>query len=401
MCKQLMCGTLLVLAMGLAAGSVRAGVSYADPAGGWAYIYTGDQCLTPFAACLDGTWNHNDAAAGGSDAWDGSAPGQMGAAGAAPAPGGAGIFKDGAYELSADSGSRRPPQRPGRWLGRSRQPEDHLHARYQQGSGQSDHDRRRRRHPELSARIPTTPPLDPLYPANGGPLPWVTSGYNIHDDGYAAFCIKQGRTGMGIVSFSLAMDTDEGDISGSGLTMNKSVGTAISANVDSYDAGGTENTLTGFDPTKWREFWIQIVKDTSGGGTHKVTIWMDGDTANPKIFHVTAGTKHEAAYDSWGGYLAMSIGRTGIAGSQDVDFFAYKAGLHVPLPARDLALAWDPTPADKKSDTLVDSGAELDGRRVRHQARRVSRDRCRRRGPGHRRRPEGRPGQPRPKRDHV
>src|SRR5512147_2184937 len=95
MCRQLMCGTLLVLAMGLAASSARAGVSYADPAGGWAYIYTGDQCLTPFAACLDGTWNHNDAAAGGSDAWDGSAPGQMGAAGAKPSPGGAGIFQDG------------------------------------------------------------------------------------------------------------------------------------------------------------------------------------------------------------------------------------------------------------------------------------------------------------------
>lgn len=95
MCKQLMCGTLLVLAVGLAGGSARAGVSFADPAGGWNYIYTGDQCLTPFAACLDGTWNHNDAAAGGSDAWDGSAPGQMGAAGAKPSPGGAGIFKDG------------------------------------------------------------------------------------------------------------------------------------------------------------------------------------------------------------------------------------------------------------------------------------------------------------------
>ena len=88
---------------------------------------------------------------------------------------------------------------------------------------------------------------------------------------------SKGRSGSGIISFSLAMDTDEGDISGNGLTMNKRNGTAISANVDSYDAGGTENTLTGFDPTQWHEFWIQIVKDTSGGGTHKVTIWMDGD----------------------------------------------------------------------------------------------------------------------------
>jgi len=355
MCRQLMCGTLLVVAMGLAGGSAQAGVSYADPAGGWAYIYTGDQCLTPFAACLDGKWNHNDAAAGGSDAWDGSAPGQTGAAGASPAPGGAGIFKDGDASFLRIQDPGDPRSAPGGgWADPGNRKITLTHdisnevakptTIVDDGVTLS-----------FRARIPTTPPLDPLYPANGGPLPWVTAGYNIHDDGYGAFCIKQGRTGMGIVSFSLAVDTDEGDISGNGLTMNKRVGTAISANVDSYDAGGTENTLTGFDPTKWHEFWIQVVKDTSGGGTHKVTIWMDGDVANPKIFHVTAGTKHEGAYDSWGGYLAMSLGRTGIAGSQDVDFFAYKAGLHAPLPARDLALAWQPVPGDKKTDVLVDT----------------------------------------------
>jgi hypothetical protein len=355
MSKRLICGLLLVLAMGLTGGSARAGVTYADPAGGWTYVYTGDQCLTPFAACLDGTWNHNDAAAGGSPAWDGSAPGQMGAAGAKPSPGGAGIFQDGDTSFLRIQDPGDPRSAPGGgWADPGNRKITFTHdissevanptTIVDDGVTLS-----------FRARIPTTPPLDPLYPANGGPSTWVTTGYNIHDDGYAAFCIKQGRTGMGIVSFSLAMDGDEGDISGNGLTMNKRVGTAISANVDSYDAGGTENTLTGFDPTKWHEFWIQIVKDTSGGGTHKVTIWMDGDTANPKIFHVTAGTKHEGAYDSWGGYLAMSLGRTGIAGSQDVDFFAYKAGLHVPLPARDLALAWGPTPSDKKSDTLVDS----------------------------------------------
>jgi hypothetical protein len=355
MCKQLVCGSFLVLAMGLAASSARAGVSFADPAGDWTYIYTGDQCLTPFAACLDGTWNNNDAAAGGSDAWDGSAPGQMGAAGAAPAPGGAGIFQDGDTSFLRIQECGDPRSAPGGgWADPGNRKITFTHDISKEVANPTtivDDGVTL----SFRARIPTTPPLDPLYPANGGPSPWVTAGYNIHDDGYGAFCVKQGRTGLGIVSFSLAMDGDEGDISGNGLTMNKRVGTAISANVDSYDAGGTENTLTGFDPTKWHEFWIQIVKDTSGGGTHKVTVWMDGDVANPKIFHVTAGTKHEGTYDSWSGYLAMSLGRTGIAGSQDVDFFAYKAGLHAPLPARDLALAWQPAPGDKKADVLVDT----------------------------------------------
>ena len=68
--------------------------------------------------------------------------------------------------------------------------------------------------------------------------------------------------------------------------------------------------------------------DTSGGGTHKVTIWKDGNTGNPDgVFHVTAGTKDE--YD-FNGYLVMSLGRTAIGGAQDVDFFAYKPGLISP-----------------------------------------------------------------------
>jgi hypothetical protein len=279
----------------------------------------------------------------------------MGAAGAAPAPGGAGIFTDGSTSFLRIQDCGDPRSAPGGgWADPGNRKLTFTHnissevpnaaTIVDDGVTLS-----------LRARIPTTPPLDPLYPANGGPSTWVTTGYNVHDDGYSTFCIKQGRTGLGIVSFSLAMNGDEGDIAGDGLTMNKRVGTAISANVDSYDAGGTENTLTGFDPTQWHEFWIQIVKDTSGGGTHRVTIWRDGDAANPKTFHVTAGTKHEGAYDSWSGYLAMSLGRTAIAGSQDVDFFAYKAGLHDPQPARDKALAWDPSPADKKTDVPVDT----------------------------------------------
>ncbi len=335
----------------VSAGTAQGGVSYGDPAGGWTYIYTGDQCLTPFAACLDGKWNHNDAAAGGSDAWDGSAPGQMGAAGSPPAPGGAGIFKDGDTSFLRIQDPGDPRSAPGGgWADPGNRKITFTHnitsevpkptTILDDGVTLS-----------FRARIPTTPPLDPLYPANGGPLPWVTAGYNIHDDGYGAFGIKQGTSGLGCICFSLAMDTDEGNISGNGLTMNKRNGTTVSANVDSYDSGGTENTLTGFDPTQWHEFWIQIVKDTSGGGTHKVTIWMDGDTANPKTFHVTAGTKSEDM-GGWSGYLVMSLGRTGIAGAQDVDFFAYKVGLQDPAAARDPALAWAPSPGHNKTDVL-------------------------------------------------
>jgi hypothetical protein len=339
----------------LAAGTAQAGVSFADPAGGWTYLYTGDQCATQFDACLDGKWHHYDAAAGGSDAWDGSAPGQMGAAGVKPSPGGAGIFKDGDISFLRIQDPGDPRAAPGGgWADPGNRKITFMHnittevakptTILDDGVTLT-----------FRARIPTTPPLDPLYPANGGPNTWVTAGYNIHDDGYGAFGIKQGTSGLGCICFSLAMDTDVGDISGNGLTMNKRNGTAASANVDSEDSGGTENTLTGFDPTQWHEFWIQIVKDTSGGGTHKVIIWRDGDLANPRTFHVTAGTKSEDAGGGWSGYLVMSLGKTALAGSQDVDFFGYKPGLVAPVVARDFALAWNPSPADKKTDVLADT----------------------------------------------
>jgi len=356
--RKLILGVSLVLVMGLAAATAQAGVSYADPVGGWAYVYTGDLCATQFDAALDGKWHHYDAGSGGSDAWDGTAPGQMGAAPTKPSPGGAGIFTDAGTTFLRIQDCGDPRDAPnGGWADPSNRKVTFAHnvtSEVTNGTSLVNDGVTL----SFRARIPTTPPLDPTYPdGGGGPQPWVTRGYNIHDDGYGAFGIKQGRTGLGIVCFSLAMDDDEGDISADGLTMNKRVGTAISANVDSYDGGGTENTLTGFDPTQWHEFWIQIVADTSGGGTHKVTIWMDGDVKNPKAFHVTAGTKHEGNYGSWDGYLVMSLGRTNIPGSQDVDFFGYKPGLHAPTSFLKPGLASAPSPANEATD--VYSGTVL------------------------------------------
>ena len=157
----------LTLVMGLAVGTARAGVSFADPAGGWTYIYTGDQCATQFDACLDGKWHHYDAAAGGSDAWDGSAPGQMGAAGAKPSPGGAGIFTDGDTSFLRIQDPGDPRTAPGGgWADPSNRKITFLHnitSEVAKATTILDDGVTL----SFRARIPTTPPLDPLYPANG------------------------------------------------------------------------------------------------------------------------------------------------------------------------------------------------------------------------------------------
>jgi hypothetical protein len=51
----------------------------------------------------------------------------------------------------------------------------------------------------------------------------------------------------------------------------------------------------------------------------------------------------------------MSLGRSAIAGSQDVDFFGYKPGLVAPVAVKVPGVASEPSPADKKADASASS----------------------------------------------
>ena len=67
MCKKLICLACIVFLLSLCVGVAVGGVEYAEPVGGWTYIYTGD-AGDPGAdfTALDGTWSHSN----GSDEWD-------------------------------------------------------------------------------------------------------------------------------------------------------------------------------------------------------------------------------------------------------------------------------------------------------------------------------------------
>src|SRR5207249_728196 len=140
------------------------------------------------------------------------------------------------------------------------------------------------------------------YPAAG-------DGYQIHDGGKGNFGIKQASGG--IISFSLATAAD--NASGAGLLMNNRNGTAVSGTVDSGEAGVTN--LLALDPTRWHEYWITIRADTTGQGTHRVDIYLDG-SLTPRTFFVTAGDGSDYTGIS---YLAMGCGSTGQSGAFDVD----------------------------------------------------------------------------------
>jgi PEP-CTERM motif-containing protein len=193
-------------------------------------------------------------------------------------------------------------------------------------------------------RIPTSSPLDDMYPnGGGGPDPWPGSGigYVIHSDGMGPIGIKQGTGGDGMISFGLTHGDERGGHNGTstaGLVMNQLSKFDTGPTNDDCDTGhadGTENILPIADVTGWHEFWVQIEGDGDPGdlGTHTVKIWMDGNV-DPLVpdgtFHVSAGNKDE--YD-FNGYLNMAHGVTDDAGSSDIDFYSYKPGLHeVPEP---------------------------------------------------------------------
>jgi len=317
---------LWALVLGLINSPVVAGVLYNDPVGGWRYIYTGDAAVagpTNNFDSLDGTWDHNN----GSDDWDGTAIGTG-------RPGGVSAL------LSAEGGRIR--------LQDTGDPRDYSfgepgsnrkimfgHSITTDLGAAGDAILDNGVTISFRARVATGSPLDALHPDGGaGISPWPVNGdgYVIHDGGKGNFSVRQ-LTGDKIISFALALASDDvgtvDELAGrQGLVMNKLNGKVPTDNVDLQgDEPGTVKILE-LDPRAWHEFWITIQTDVTATGTHLVRVYRDGSvTANE--FYVTAGVGND--YEN--SYLAMGVGATPQSGAIDVDFFAYKPGVVLPVAA--------------------------------------------------------------------
>ena len=340
------------LAVSMAGAPAWAGV-YLPPVGGWTYEYTGDAASggANYTA-LDGTWNHNN----GSDQWDESVSG-------AGRPGGAGALAEtptNNYLRIQDTGDPRdhgmgdPGSNRKIYFGHSITNEsgmapDVADSVLDDGITIS-----------MRARVATGAPLDDMHSDKGGgdgenkhiasATPWPSGGqgYLGHDGGKGNFSVRQSG-GDGIISFSLANVSkavqpvaeeteamkydptkrfDDPTLGGqAGLVMN-SLKTGAGGDEDpwEYDAAGETLNQVPVDVTQFHEFWIQIV--AGGAGTHQVTVWKDGDVANSVTFDVSAGNGND--FDD--SYIGMGCGATGAMGAIDIDFFAYKSGLHDPVP---------------------------------------------------------------------
>jgi len=334
---------LFVIVLSLTAGAALAGVDYGDPDGGWTYIYTGDAA----AVDLDGTWDHDN----GSDSWDESEIGSG-------IPGGVNALgEDGVNFVRLqdngdfrDHGGSDPSNRKIFFTHDLTNEIDQSVANEILSAGGITL--------SFRARISTTPPLDDIHPDGGGAVtPWPAegNGYGVHDGGKSNFTIHQEEGGDQCISFALALaDDDHSSVTTymggkNGLNMNALNGTSPSGDVDAQDPADIANVLELDDPTQWHEFWITIEPDTSGGGTHKVNIYADGSsTANE--FHVTAGSGGDETYS----YIALGVGATPQSGAIDVDFFAYKEGIIIPVPSNPF-IARTISPHDKAIVNLSDA----------------------------------------------
>ncbi|MFO8014574.1 MAG: PEP-CTERM sorting domain-containing protein [Phycisphaerae bacterium] len=304
-----------VLISAVLAAAASAAPIYPAPTGGWTYTYTGDADAyvgaTKTLGALDGQWMRG----GNSDAWDGSAPGEVGPTPNGDSPGGAAV--SGGILSIEDTGDPRgagysdPSNRKVFFL---RQ----LYAGGDSGNAAEVGPTYLDDGVTLSFRARLNPsPLDMTGP----------DGYILHDGGKGPFGLRQAQDNK-TISFGLALTSDDANVTQNGLVMNRQVDNTPGGDVDTDDAAGTLNLLPIADLTAWHEFWITVQADANPGWTHRVDVYMDG-SLTPDTFYVTAGDGKDDPGDN---YINIEQGSTGQSGALDVDFVSYATGSHVPVP---------------------------------------------------------------------
>jgi hypothetical protein len=183
---------------------------------------------------------------------------------------------------------------------------------------------------EFRARVATGAPLDDQHPDGGGGVsPWPAGGigYHIRDGGKGMFGL--GEIGVGLISFSLALQSELGGYGGyegiatDALLVNELNGTSPTGDIDTGDTG-LASYVPVDDATAWHTFTIDIM--TGGSGTHQLSISVDGGA--PTLLDITAGDDYEWDDGDPINYIAMGSSGTGGITAFDVDYF--KA---VPEPA--------------------------------------------------------------------
>jgi len=315
---------VLLITSILGTSAVYAGVNYSTPAGGWSYIYNGDQ-TNPLPTvtskpnpCLDGTWNGNN----GSSEWDGS---WRGAGNGKPG----GISSDGNILTIEDIDS---------------------------GSGSLNNRKIYFEHPMWRESLPQDPGnildagitltfrtrLSPPDVQPAAELSNLPRGWGIFSDGkgqfgahHYAFNAYAGSNQHSQVSFSLVTTNTPGpnfNFTAPGLTFNRNNGDVpLGGGAANSTTNPAVNPLIPLDVTQFHEFWVTIQASDGmpGNGSHRVTIYIDGDTVG-QSFPVTAGTGNDGESSTNTSFISMGLNNSVGACVYDIDYFGYKQGVVTP-----------------------------------------------------------------------
>jgi uncharacterized repeat protein (TIGR01451 family) len=311
-----------------------ANLAYAEPIGGWGYIYDGATdsygvASTPVGnSALDGNWTHGN----GSDSW------AQETTLVADRPGAGNGLAGGVGSVSeADAAS------PGGLVTFLRMVDGIT-------AGSTSTDNRRF---YFMKDLSTVPGYTPTFMNSGititfrarlvpdaaleGALTAANKGGMVGADGKGMFGFRQ-ASGDQIVTFSLHTATEDGAptpaFSAAGLTLNKNVGDAPSAVVGNPSSAAVPHNDLALDPNPWHEFWITVRANdaTPGNGTHTATIYMDGSQTPAGVFNFTAGNGDEGTSTTpvITDYLELGQNFTPLAGAFDTDFYGVRMGAVAP-----------------------------------------------------------------------
>jgi hypothetical protein len=194
-----------------------------------------------------------------------------------------------------------------------------------------------------------TGPLDDIYDEDGpSSRPWPTDGmgYPVANNGRGMIMISQGTpnsaTPPGRLAFSL-LDNNTVSVSqgGSspivldkrGLVMNSQFNPARPlGSPDTNEATlatGNIAEIENEELADWQEFWItvQALPAPVNGNTHEVNVYMNG-SQEAETFQVFLANQNEAGN---GSYLGMGLSSGSRWGAFDLDYIAYKEGVHPPV----------------------------------------------------------------------
>jgi hypothetical protein len=280
---------LVVLAMSFASGVAQG------------YTYTGDAAAGGADwTALDGTWDHDN----GSDQWDESGIG-MGR------PGGVSALSDEGINFIRIQDTGNPSSHGFGDPGSNRK----IYLGHQVDFGLEGAQL------EFRARVATGAPLDDSHTGDGiNPWPAGGIGYHIRDGGKGMFGL--GEIGVGLISFSLALQSELGGYAGyegiatDALLLSELNGTEANNSIDTGETG-LASYVPVDDATAWHTFTIDIM--AGGAGTHQLSISIDGGA--PTLVDITAGADYEWDDGDPINYIAMGSSGTGGITAFDVDYF--------------------------------------------------------------------------------